>query len=130
MKIKVIHIEPEFVDKRGEIARVINQDKFPIRAALRIVSKAGTVRSNHYHKNDYHYLYVESGKCEYFEKPADKPNAKIEKVILKQGDLVLSSPGIIHAVKYLEDTIMYAYTSEKRGQEAYEKDTKRVKLIE
>ena len=129
MAINVLHCKPEFVDDRGGITRIVDQDKFAIRAVLRITSKAGSVRSNHYHKNDYHYLYVESGKCEYSEKPADKPHAKVETVTLKPGDLVLSSPGIIHAVKFLEDTILYAFTTEKRVQDKYEKDTKRITII-
>lgn len=129
MAIKVIHTKPEFVDDRGGILRIINQDKFPIRAVLRITSKKGAIRSNHYHKNDYHYIYVESGSCEYSEKSADKPNAKVETVTLLQGDLVLSNPGIIHAVKFLQDTVLYAFTSEQRKQGQYEEDIVRVKII-
>lgn len=130
MTIKVDHIDPEFVDERGGIARVIDQDNFPIRAVLRITSKAGSIRANHYHKTDYHYIYIESGKCEYSERPADKPDAKVETVVIGQGDVVLSNPGVIHAVKFLEDTIFYAFTTEKREQDQYEGDTVRIKIVE
>ena len=130
MAIKVQHIDPEFVDERGGIARVVDQDKFPIRAILRITSKAGSIRANHYHKNDYHYIYIESGKAEYSEKPADKPKAKVETVTIGSGDLVLSDPGVIHAVKFTEDTIFYAFTTEKREQDQYEDDTVRVVIVE
>ena len=129
MAIQVTHIEPEFVDERGGIARVVDQDKFPIRAVLKITSKAGTIRANHYHKNDYHYIYIESGKCEYSEKPSDDPKAPIETVTIGPGDLVLSEPGIIHAVKFLEDTVFYAFTTEKREQDQYEGDTVRVTIV-
>lgn len=130
MAIKVDHIEPEFVDERGGIARVVDQDNFPIRAVLRITSKAGTIRANHYHKTDYHYIYIESGKCEYSERPADKPGVEIETVVIGPGDIVLSNPGVIHAVKFLEDTIFYAFTTEKREQDQYEGDTVRIKIVE
>lgn len=130
MAIKVIHPKEEFVDKRGGITRIIDQDKFVFRAVLRISSKAGTVRSNHYHKSDSHYLYVESGRCEYSEKIANDPNAKVETVTLITGDVVLSSPGIIHAVKFLEDSVLYAFTTEKREQDRYENDTERIKIVE
>lgn len=129
MAIDVTHVSPEFVDERGGIARVVDQDKFPIRAVLRITSKAGTTRSNHVHKNDYHFIYIESGKCIYAEKDSSNPKGKVETVILEPGDLVLTNPGIIHGVKFLENTILYAFTSEKRGHGEYEKDTKRVKII-
>lgn len=129
MKIDVKHIDPEFVDSRGGIARIIDQDKFPIRAILRITSKKGSIRSNHYHKHDHHYIYVESGKCEYSEMPADKPNAKIETVTMGPGDIVFTKPGIIHAVRFLEDTVLYASTSEKREHDSYEKDTVRITIV-
>lgn len=130
MSIKVTHIDPEFVDQRGGIARVIDQNKHRIQSILRITSKTGTVRSNHYHKHDYHYLYIESGKCEYSEKPANELKAKIKTVVLVPGDLVLSSPNIIHAVKFLKDSVIYAFTTEKRDQDKYEKDTIRVTIVE
>ena len=129
MAINVLHAKPEFIDERGGIARIIDQDKFPIRAVLRITSKKGSIRSNHYHKNDYHYIYIESGKCEYSEKSAYDKQAKVETVVLNPGDLVLSNPGIIHAVKFLSDTVLYAYTTEKRAHDNYEEDTKRVEIV-
>lgn len=130
MQIKITHIDPEFVDERGGIARVLDQNKYIIRTILRITSKAGTIRSNHYHKKDYHYLYIESGKCEYSEKPADKLDSPLETVILKSGDIVLSSPNIIHAVKFLEDSVIYAFSTEGRDQDKYEEDTIRITIVE
>lgn len=129
MAIPVTHVKSEFKDARGAITRIVDQTRFKLRTVLRITSKAGTIRSNHYHKKDHHYLYVESGKCEYFEKPVHKKNAKIEMAILKPGDLVLTKPNIIHAVRFLEDTILYAFTTEKRKQDSYEKDTIRVTIV-
>lgn len=130
MAIKVTHTEPEFIDERGGINRIVNENRLPIRAVLRITSKAGSIRSNHYHKSDYHYLYIESGKCEYSEKPANDPKARVETVTLVSGDLVLSNPGIIHAVKFLKDTVLYAFTTEKRKHENYEDDTERITIVE
>lgn len=129
MAIKVMHPVGKIVDDRGVIARLIDDDTLVFRGVLHITSKKGSVRSNHYHKKDYHYLYVERGKCEYYEKEANNPNAKIESVSLAPGDLVLSKPGIIHAVKFLEDSVIWAFTTEKRRQDTYEKDTIRVTII-
>lgn len=129
MAIKVIHTKEEFADERGKITRIVDQNRLPLQAILRITSKAGSIRSNHYHKKDFHYIYVESGKCEYSEKPADNSNAKVETVTLLPGDLVLTNPGIVHAVKFLEDTVLYAFTTEKREQDQYEGDTERIEII-
>lgn len=130
MAIQVIHITEEFVDGRGGIARIVDATTDTFRAVLRITSKAGTIRSNHYHKHDYHYIYIESGSCEYSEKPAKEKSAKVETVLLRPGDLVLTKPGIIHAVKFLKDTVLYALTTESRDPKQYEKDTVRVTIIE
>ena len=129
MAINLVHAKPEFVDARGGIARIIDQDKFPIRAVLRITSKKGTSRANHYHKTDYHYIYIESGKCEYSEKDSKDPNAMTETVVMNPGDVVLSKPEMIHGVKFLEDTVFFAFTSERRGQKEYEEGVKRIEIV-
>lgn len=129
MAIHVSHIKPEFVDVRGGIARIVDQDIFSIRAVLRITSKKGTTRANHLHKTDYHYIFVEKGSCKYSELDPKIKKGKIQTVILEPGDLVLSKPGIIHGVKFLKDTVLLVFTSEKREQNHYEEDIKRIKII-
>ncbi len=129
MPIKVTKLKPEFSDERGYITRLVDTDEYPIRAVLYITSKAGTIRGNHYHKNDAHYVYCLSGKFRYFEKNSNKKNAKKESVILKPGDIVLSKPGVMHAMKFLEDTVFLAFTTEQREQEKYEGDLVRIKLV-
>lgn len=121
------NIKPEFIDERGEITRILDT-KTPIKSVLLITSKAGTVRSNHYHKKDAHYCYLLSGKAEWSEKPADGGEA--ESAVLEEGDVVYTPPMTVHAIKFLEDTVMLALATENRGQEDYEADTVRVKLIE
>lgn len=128
MAIKVTHIKPEFVDERGVITRLVNDDKTKFRAVLYITSKAGTQRANHYHKKDSHYVYCLSGKFRYSEKDMTKPNSKVESVILKPGDLVLSKPMIAHAMEFLEDTVFLAITTEPRKQNQYEEDLIRIKI--
>ena len=120
------NVQPEFTDARGGIAIVLDKD-FPIRSILHITSKAGTVRSNHYHKTDSHYCYLLSGKAEYYEKPVS--GGKIESAVLKAGDMVYSASMVIHAFKFLEDTVMFAYAAKSRNQSDYEADTVRVTLI-
>lgn len=129
MAIKVIQPKKKIVDGRGVIFRIVDDKSFAFHGVLRITSKRGSIRSNHYHKKDAHYLYLESGKCQYSEKPAYNSKAKIQTVVLDPGDLVLSKPGIIHAVKFLEDSVLWAFTTEKRLQPAYEKDTVRETIV-
>lgn len=129
MSIKAHSIKAKFTDSRGEMALIVNQSNFPIKSVLRIVSKAGTIRGNHYHKKGIHYYYVESGRCEYSTKPANKPQAKITTTILNPGDLIIVKPGIINSTRFLEDSVIYHFDTEKRNQSNYEKNTVRVKII-
>lgn len=122
------NIKPEIVEERGNINRILDvADKTPIKSVLLITSKAGSVRSNHYHKKDAHYCYLLSGKMEWYEKPVE--GGEIESAVLEAGDMVYTPPMVIHAVKFLEDSVFLALATESRDQARYEEDTARVKLI-
>lgn len=129
MAIKVTRSKPEFEDDRGYITRLVDTDKYPLRAVLYITSKKGTTRGNHYHKKDAHYVYCVSGKFKYSEKDMTKKNSKLETVILEPGDLVLSKPGVAHSMEFLEDTVFMAFTTERREQDQYEGDTTRIQIV-
>src|SRR3990167_5264145 len=128
MPIKVFHAKPEFKDERGFITRLVDTDEYPLRAVLYITSKKGTVRGNHLHKKDAHFVYCLSGKFRYSEKDMSIKKPKKQSVILKPGDVVLSRPGIAHSMEFLEDTVFLAFTTEKRDQEKYEDDIQRIKI--
>ncbi|MAF36659.1 hypothetical protein CL622_06100 [archaeon] len=119
----------EFTDERGIIANLLPEG-VDIKSVLYITSKAGSIRSNHYHKKDTHFCYILSGKAEWHEKPVDAPEGtEIEKEVLGVGDMVFTPAMIIHGVKFLEDTVFLAFATESRDQENYEEDTVRVELI-
>jgi quercetin dioxygenase-like cupin family protein len=121
------NIKPEYIDERGGITRILDTDE-AMHSILFITSKAGSVRSNHYHKKDTHYCYIISGKAEWYEKPVE--GGAIEKEILNAGDMVFTPANTIHTVKFLEDTEFLVFSTEPRNQEHYEEDTVRVKLID
>jgi dTDP-4-dehydrorhamnose 3,5-epimerase-like enzyme len=128
MPIEVTHIKPEFSDKRGFISRLVDDDTIKFRAVLYIASKKGAVRANHYHKKDSHSVYCLSGRFKYIEKDMRKPSSKIESVILKPGDLVLTRPMVAHRMEFLEDSVFLAITTEPRDQGRYEEDTVRLRF--
>jgi quercetin dioxygenase-like cupin family protein len=121
------NIKPEFVDERGAISILLSGDNIPIKSVLLITSKTGSVRSNHYHKKDSHYCYILSGKAEWREKPVE--GGEIESIVLNAGDMIYTPPMIVHSVKFLEDTVFFAFSAESREQDDYEKDTEKVVLI-
>ena len=119
-------VRPEFVDKRGGITRLYDK-KTDFKSVLLITSKKGTVRSNHYHKKDTHWIYVVSGKMEYYEKPVK--GGRIKKTVLEPMDMVYTPAMMIHAVKFLKDSVLLALSTQARDQKDYEKDTVRMKLV-
>ena len=126
--MKIIRkVKPRFTDRRGAIIWLLDDGKTKIKSVLLITSKKGSVRSNHYHKKDTHWLYVVSGKMEYYEKPVK--GGKIKKAILDVGDMVYTPSMMIHATKFLKDTVLFTLSTRSRNQEDYEKDTVRIKLI-
>ncbi len=128
MKIKQLHLISK--DKRGIISLIIDlNNKIKFKSVLLIKSKAGAIRANHYHKKDVHYTYLLSGEFEYFEKKTDKESDKIKSIVIKPGDMVESSKGVIHAMKFLIDSIMVVFTTEDRDPVSYERDTVRIRII-
>lgn len=129
MSIKVIHIEPEFIDERGFISRILDESRVSIKSILYIERKKGTVGGNHYHKKDSHFIYVLKGKLKYIEKNIDIPKSSIETAYLEPGDMVLTNPHIAHATEFVEDTVFLTFATQHRSQQEYEEDTVRVDFI-
>lgn len=100
-------------------------------SVLRITSKAGSVRANHYHKQDSHLCYLVRGKIEYVFRGALADEAPLERLIIEPGQLVFSPPRVAHAMRFLEDSELYCFTtSPRRTQDEYEDDLVRVTLVE
>lgn len=127
MKI-IKKIKPFFIDERGEMSYLLN-NKGSIKSALLITSKKGSVRANHYHKKDAHYVYLLKGKMEYIYQNVKIKGSKKKTLRVEEGDMVYTPPMTMHAMKFLEDTVFIALTTEKRMQGTYEKDTMRIKLL-
>ena len=127
MKIQK-NIKPEFIDSRGGITKVLDDGKTNIKSILLITSQKGSVRSNHYHKKDAHYIYMISGMMEYLEKPV-KGNTKTKKVVVNAGDMVYTPPMMIHTSRFVKDSVIMTFYIKSRNQKAYEKDTVRVPIL-
>jgi len=117
---------PTFRDDRGEIQTLL--EGVPFSSVLRISSRKGAIRANHYHKEDYHYCLLESGRMEYYERPvgsAESPTC----VMIQPGQVFYTRSMVEHAMKFLEDSVFWCFSHNSRKQAAYESDTVRVKLI-
>ncbi len=124
-KVKV-DLEPAHTDDRGFIQSLVN---FPMKNISLIASKKGTVRSNHYHLTDWHYMYILSGSFDYYYRPTGS-SEELSIIRVKAGEMVFTPPMEDHATVFLEDTQLFAISRNPRDQETYEADTRRVLLID
>lgn len=112
-------------DERGEIIDIAEMD---FKALQIIYSKKGSVRSNHYHKEGAHLLFVLSGKMRYLERRAASNDTIVESFI-RAGDSVFTGPMMTHATEFLEDTVLICCATIRRSGDAYEQDLVREVLL-
>jgi dTDP-4-dehydrorhamnose 3,5-epimerase-like enzyme len=122
----IVELDPAHADERGSIQSLVN---FPMKNMSIITSRKGTVRSNHYHVTDWHYMYVMSGSFEYYYRPTDS-GQEPKMVVVKQGEMIFTPPMEDHATVFLEDSVLLVMSRNPRDQEAYEADVRRVTLID
>jgi hypothetical protein len=110
-------------DRRGTIVSVVEEKTNNI-SIINCNSK--TIRSNHLHKKDWHFMYILNGIMEYFFINENK----IFFMKLKKGDVVFTPPKEIHATYFPIKTVLLVASKNKRDQATYEKDTIRKKFVD
>jgi len=123
---KRVPLEAAHADARGYIQALVN---VPVHNVSLIESKKGTVRSNHYHKTDWHYMYVISGAFDYYFRRHSSPDG-VQRFSATKGDMVWTPPMEEHTTVFTEDTVILALSLLPRDQEAYESDVVRVTLVD
>jgi len=112
-------------DARGGIVSIVDE---PIMNVSIITCNAGAIRSNHYHKHDFHFMYVLEGQIDYFFKALDSDEVHYLKV--KQGDNIFTPAEEIHATYFPVPTRLIVSSKLPRDQQSYENDTVRVKFVD
>src|SRR3990167_7173158 len=119
-------IKPIQSDERGSITQLLDKK---IKSVLLITCKKDSIRANHWHKKDTHYVYMLKGRMKYYYQNIRIDKSKKESIIVHEGEIIYTPSGMAHSMKFLEDSIFLAFSTELREQKKYEKDTVRVKLI-
>lgn len=120
-------LPPPHVDNRGDIQSLVN---IPMKNVSLITSQKGSVRSNHYHLTDWHYMYVLSGSFDYYFRPSGS-NQEPSVIRVKVGEMVFTPPMEDHATVFLEDSQLLVMSRHARGdQKTYEADVKRIVIID
>ena len=120
-------IEPvqKIEDDRGFIQAISDLE---MKSASIIFTKKNQWRANHYHKNDWHFIYVTKGSFEYYFRKTDS-NEDIKKKILNAGQVLFTGNMIDHAMFYTEETEILVVSKNPRDQQTYEEDTVRIDFM-
>jgi quercetin dioxygenase-like cupin family protein len=122
-------IKSNFEDDRGAIVDLFPRADLPDvepECSTMIVSKAGSVRGNHYHDESIQHFYVVPGAMPgwlYWRKHGDP---RINRDPLVGGHIYTHAPGEEHAYEFTDDTTAIVMTEGVRVGVDYEKDTHRV----
>lgn len=111
-------------DERGGILSIVDE---PIQNVSIITCNPGSIRSNHYHHRDFHFMYVLEGEIDYFYKDVDTGELKYLKV--REGDNIFTPDNELHATYFPVKTRLIVSSKFPRDQETYEKDTVREPLV-
>ena len=112
-------------DFRGDILSIVDCEV----SNVSIIScNKNTIRSNHYHLKDFHFMYVLEGKIEYFYK--NLLNNDIKHFTVFPGDTIFTPNKEIHATYFPIYTKLIVSSGFPRDQKTYEEDTVRLKFLD
>ena len=103
-------------DVRGSILSIVDEK---VKNVSIITCLPRTIRSNHSHKKDWHYMYVLEGVMEYFYVSGNR----IFFMKIKKGENVFTPPKELHATYFPKKTVLLVSSKNKRDKKTYENDT-------
>ena len=112
-------------DDRGFIQPLCDLN---MKSASLIYTKQDQWRANHYHKEDWHFIYVINGEFEYYFRKTNSTD-ETKKKMIKKGDLLFTGPMIDHAMLYTKETQILVLSKNPRDQITYENDTVRIEFM-
>ena len=113
-------------DNRGFIQAISDLE---MKSASIIFTKKNQWRANHYHKKDWHFIYVTKGSFEYYFRKTNS-NEDIKKKIVNVGQVLFTGNMVDHAMFYTEETEILVVSKNPRDQQTYEEDTVRIDFMD
>lgn len=110
-------LNPEFsyIDNRGSLTQLVHEGYTQINV---VISEAGVLRGNHYHKQSTEAFYVVNGAVVV----SLSRESQKEKVTFRCGDFFQIEPYTLHSMYYPEDTILVVLYDKPVERENGEKD--------
>lgn len=121
----IVPLTPAFANHVGTIQNLVEQ---PCGGFARIRSIAGSRRSSHHHKTDWHYLYIESGEMRYRERKVGTET--VLEFTARAGQMVYTPPMVEHWTDFPIETVMYSISKLSREHDQHEADIVRVDWLE
>lgn len=118
----VIPVAVPFTNESGEIWNLA-WGKFE--SASLVCSRAGSVRSNHYHNTDWHFLCVASGVMYYYQRQHGSSATPLRRRC-PSGTLIFTPPGFEHATFFPVETTVVTLQRNRRDKKSHEEDLVRV----
>jgi oxalate decarboxylase/phosphoglucose isomerase-like protein (cupin superfamily) len=131
--------DPEIIDPSRPALRRLPDDSFKSAAGvidnLRhgglpgtvsvLYCVAGSVRANHYHKEDEHWLYVVDGEVEYYERAIGETELPPVQRFYER-EMFYTPPMREHAMRFPEGAVLVSMSSRSRTHEEHEADVVRL----
>ena len=114
-------------DKRGDIISIVDHEVSNVSI---ITCNSNSIRSNHYHLKDFHFMYVLDGKIDYFFKDIDNKKDNTSYIEVNIGETIFTPNLEIHCTYFPIKTTLIVSSCYPRDQVTYEKDTVRVDYID
>lgn len=122
----IVPLPRPFVNRQGLIQNLMLDAGY---ACVSVIESAPrSVRSNHYHREDSHFLYVVSGSMLYYERGVGE-GAIPEPFVVSKRQMVFTPPMREHATAFLEPTTLLSISKRARDQESHESDVVRVEFL-
>jgi quercetin dioxygenase-like cupin family protein len=119
--MELINLEPAFVDARGSITDLIQNER--IDSVTVITFAKGAVRANHYHEHTVQWNYIIDGEVLLV---TQMPGGERKERVLKKGDFVVSREQERHAMRAETEATMLVLNKGPRAGFDYESDTYRL----
>ncbi|MEM7406259.1 MAG: cupin domain-containing protein [Pseudomonadota bacterium] len=121
----LVELGSPYSDARGAIQPLVEGG---FASAQAISSTAGSVRANHFHKEDWHYCYMVTGGMNYWFRPvgsSEQPHC----IRVEAGQMIFTPAMEEHAMEFTEDSVFINFANRQRDQASYEQDLVRIDLI-
>jgi dTDP-4-dehydrorhamnose 3,5-epimerase-like enzyme len=125
--MKIEKITPVFEDERGSIWDYLTGET--IHHVGFLITKKGSIRGKHYHKEQKQYTLVTKGKMKIIVKELKNINSSIQEFTLEKNDMITFPPYYYHSIEAINDSECMVFTSKSREGDGYEEDTYRINDI-